>query len=59
MSVGFQFGLIFLSHDLFVSSFRLYDEAEHFALRRLSHSFVFFRECPSSRSVRRKAEVGV
>ena len=38
----FFVGLVFLFHDLFVSSFRLYDESEHFALRRLHLSLVLF-----------------
>ena len=45
------FGHIFLFQDIFVSSFRLHDEAKHFALRRPSHSFVFFCGCPGSRGV--------
>ena len=35
-------GLDFVFHDLCVSSFRWNDESEHFALRRLNHSFVLF-----------------
>ena len=42
-------GLVFLFHDLIVSSFCLYDETKQFALRRLCHSFVFFGGCPCSR----------
>ena len=38
-------------HDLFVSSFCLCDETEHFALRRLYHSFMLFGGCPCSRSI--------
>ena len=46
--VSFFFVGLVLFHDLFVSSFRLYDESEHFALRRLYHSFVLFCGCPCS-----------
>ena len=38
----FQFCFIFVLCLLLVFSFCLYDEAEHFVLRRLNHSFVFF-----------------
>ena len=44
----FLVGLVFSFHNLFVSSFRLYDEPKHFALRRFNHSSVFFRECTCS-----------
>ena len=44
-------GLDLVFHDLFVSPFCLYDESEHFALRRLYHSFVFIGGCPCSRCV--------
>ena len=40
----FLVGLVFSFHNLFVSSFRLYDESKHFALRRFNHSSVFFRD---------------
>ena len=43
--VFFFVGLVFSFHDHFVSSFRLYDESGHFALRRLNHFFVFFCGC--------------
>ena len=42
VGVFFFVGLVFSFHDIFVSSFRLYDESKHFALRRLNHSFVPF-----------------
>ena len=50
-SVFFLVGLVFSFHDLFVSSLRLCHESKHFALRRLTHSFVLFCECLCSRGV--------
>ena len=44
-------GIVYSFRDLFVSSCRLYDEAKHFELCRLNHSFTLFCECPSSRGV--------
>ena len=38
-------------HDLFVSSFCLYDETEHFPLRRQYHSFLLLGEWPCSRCI--------
>ena len=45
VGVFFLVGLVFLFHDLFVSSFILYDESEHFALCRVS---VLVERRPSS-----------
>ena len=42
-------GPVFSLLNLFVSPFRLYDEAKHFALRWLNHSFMLCCEGPSSR----------
>ena len=49
--VFFLVGLVFSFHDLSLSSIRLYDESEHFALHRLYHSLVLFGGCPCSRGV--------
>ena len=42
------FGLNILLFNFLVFSFRLDDESQHLALRRLNHSFVFFARCPCS-----------
>ena len=41
----------FFSFNFFVFSFRLNDEAQHLALSRLNHSFVFSARRPCSRCV--------
>ena len=56
MSLVFFFvGLVFLFHDLFVSSFRLFDESEHFCVASIESFFrallwvtMFLMRCISS-----------